>query len=188
MIVLCRHGRTEANAAGLLQGRLDPPLDATGEQQVRAAAAMVGTPDVLICSPLLRARQTAAGFGVEAQVDERWIELDYGDWEGRPLRDVPDATWEQWRADPQFSAPRGESLAELDVRVRDACESIVDIARNALVVVVSHVSPIKSAVAWALGVDVTVSWRCQLDQASVCTIAITPRGPSLASFNVVAWR
>lgn len=188
MIVLCRHGRTEANAAGLLQGRLDPPLDGTGRRQVEAMAKMVGTPDLLVCSPLLRARQTATAFDVQSQIEERWIELDYGDWEGTPLRNVPEATWAQWRLDPDFAAPGGESLATLDQRVRAACDALVDIARDSLVVVVSHVSPIKSAVAWALGVDVTVSWRCQLDQASVSSIAITPRGPSLASFNVVAWR
>lgn len=192
MIVLCRHGRTAANAAHLLQGRLDLPLDAEGERQVQAMVTHVegaiGTPDVLISSPLRRARQTADAFGVPYQVDERWSELDYGQWDGVPLAEVGADTWARWRSDVHFAAPAGETMAELDARVRAACLEVLPQARDQLVVITSHVSPIKAAVAWALGVDIDVSWRCLLDQASVSTIAVTDGGPSLSSFNIVTWR
>mgnify|MGYP003343543945 CR=1 FL=1 len=65
-------------------------------------------------------------------------------------------------------------------------EELVDAARDRTIVVVSHVSPIKAAVSWALGVGVEISWRCRLDQASITRVAIGPGGPSLASFNETA--
>lgn len=185
MLILVRHGRTDMNAAGCLQGRIDRPLDDVGEEQARRVAAAIGRPDVLIVSPLLRARQTAAVFGVQPVVDERWQEIAYGDYEGKPLRDVSEAEWQIWRTDPHYAAPGGESLADLDVRVRAACVDLVERARDQTVVVVSHVSPIKAAVAWALGVDILVSWRCQLDQAAVCRISVNDRGPALRTFNEV---
>lgn len=192
MIVLCRHGRTAANAARLLQGRSDLPLDTEGQRQVQAMVAYVtgtfGTPDMVISSPLQRAAQTAEAFGVEYRVDERWSELDYGQWDGTPLAEVGAETWARWRSDVHFAAPAGETMAELDARVRAACLEVLPHARDQLVVITSHVSPIKAAVAWALGVDIGVSWRCTLDQASVSTIAVSEAGPSLSSFNVVAWR
>lgn len=185
MLILVRHGRTDMNAAGCLQGRVDRPLDDIGLEQARQVAAAVGRPDVLIASPLLRARQTAAAFGVEATIDERWQEIAYGEYEGKPLRDVSEAEWQIWRTDRHYTSPGGESLADLDIRVRAACEDLLQLARDRTVVVVSHVSPIKAGVAWALGVDIMTSWRCQLDQAAVCRISVSDRGPALRTFNEV---
>ena len=83
MLILVRHGRTEANAGGLLQGRIDLPLDDVGREQGRRVSAAVGRPDVLISSPLLRARQTADSFGMPFEIDERWQEVSYGEYEDR---------------------------------------------------------------------------------------------------------
>jgi broad specificity phosphatase PhoE len=63
MLILLRHGRTKANAGGLLQGRIDLELDDLGQQQAQAAAAAIGKADRVIASPLVRAQQTAAAFG-----------------------------------------------------------------------------------------------------------------------------
>jgi alpha-ribazole phosphatase len=70
--------------------------------------------------------------------------------------------------------------------VRAACEALVGRAARENVVVVSHVSPIKSAVAWALGVEIGISFNCHLDQAAVCRIAIRGDRPVLQSFNETA--
>jgi broad specificity phosphatase PhoE len=183
-LILVRHGQTAVNAEGRLQGRIDAPLTDLGREQASAAAAAVGRPGRLVCSPLLRARQTAEAFGVDdVTVDERWIELDYGDWDGLVLKEMDPAAWERWRGDPSFAPPGGESLVDLAARVHAACEALVDEARAADVVVVSHVSPIKAAVAWALGVGPETSWRMFLGVAAVTRIAIGPRGPSLTSYN-----
>jgi broad specificity phosphatase PhoE len=144
----------------------------------------------VVVSPLLRARETAAAFAlptsIPVDVDERWIELDYGEWDGRPLRSMATEGWDAWRADPSFAPPGGESLVALAARVRAACDELADEARESTVVVVSHVSPIKAAVAWALGVEPETSWRMFLDVAAICRIAVGPRGPSLTSYNAVA--
>jgi broad specificity phosphatase PhoE len=131
VILLVRHGRTAVNAAGQLLGRADPPLDAEGLAQAAAladvAAAWPGHLRV-ISSPLQRCRHTAAAIaeaaGVAVEVDERWVELDYGAFEGRPLADIPAETWAAWRSDVEFRPPGGESLRELGVRVRAACDDL----------------------------------------------------------------
>lgn len=70
--------------------------------------------------------------------------------------------------------------------MRSASEALVDDARARDVVVVSHVSPIKAAVAWALGVDDGVAWRMYVAPASLTRIGVTGPTPSLRSFNEVA--
>ena len=181
--MLVRHGRTEANAGQRLQGRLDLPLDEVGAAQVTALATWIGRPDRVISSPLLRARQTAEAFGVSFEIDDRWVELDYGTLDGLPLNQVGDDTWARWRDDADYHVGGGESLAEMRERVVAAVEDLVADAADRTIVVTTHVSPIKAALTWALGVDVTVGWRCHLDQASVCRIAVGPKGPVLVGFN-----
>jgi len=186
VLILVRHGRTEANRAGLLLGRLDAALDAAGAIQAVAVADVVGPVDRIVSSPLARARATAGAFGLPVDVDERWIELDYGDLDGTPLRDVPAERWAAWRRDPGWRPPGGESLAELGVRVREACDELAGEAAERDVVVVSHVSPIKAAAAWAMGVGDEVAWRLHLSPASITRIGVGERGPSLHGFNDVA--
>jgi broad specificity phosphatase PhoE len=189
MLIVVRHGRTELNASSRLLGRLDPPLDGLGQRQADAVAAMLasGGVDRVVSSPLLRARSTAAAIAskssVDVEIDERWIEVDYGVLDGTPLADVPAATWELWRNDPHFAPDMGESLSSVAIRVGEACGELVDEAIDANVVVVSHVSPVKAAVCWALGVDSHVAWRTFVAPGSVTRINRGPAGPLLVSFN-----
>jgi broad specificity phosphatase PhoE len=148
-------------------------------------AARVGAPDRVISSPLRRAVETAECFGLPVEVDERWIELDYGTLEAVPLREVEPELWRRWRADPHFVPGGGESLVDLGLRVRAACAELAAEAARSDLVVVSHVSPIKTAVAWALDVGDEISWRLHLDTASVTRIAVRAGGPSLLSWNEV---
>ena len=108
-----RHGRTELNERGLLQGRLDAPLDELGQHQVARVAARLGRVDRVITSPLRRAVETAERLCAEPIVDPRWIELDYGSLDGMAIADVPLSTWVQWRTDPTFTPPGGEPLTAL---------------------------------------------------------------------------
>lgn len=186
MLILVRHGRTALNAAGRLQGRVDEPLDDVGERQANAVAALVGPVDELISSPLVRAQQTAQAFAMPFEIDERWIELSYGVYEGVPHADVPSEAWDHWRVNPSWEPEGGESLAALDVRVRMALADVSKRAAHGDVAVISHVSPIKAAVAWALGAGVEMAWRSHLSHASVCRIDIRRAGPVLFSFNEVA--
>lgn len=113
MIVLVRHGQTPANEAGLLLGRDDVALTNLGQQQAAlTASAVVGASEV-VCSPLLRARQTAGVLGpsTDIRIDDRWTEIDYGEYDGWPMSEGPAPPWEIWRADPESTPPGGESLA-----------------------------------------------------------------------------
>ena len=192
MLIVVRHGQTAVNAAGRLLGRADPPLDDVGRDQVAALRSVLGDEVAIVSSPLRRARETAAALvrpGVAITVDDRWIELDYGEYDGAALTELPVDVWDTWRADVTFTPPGGESLVALAARVTDACESLREQASTADVVVVSHVSPIKAAVAWALGVGIEVSWRAFVAPASITRIACRPDGtPSLHSFNERPWR
>ena len=183
VLYLVRHGRTEANAQGLMQGRLDPPLDAVGERQATAIAAMVGEVDEVVASPLVRAQQTAAYFGSTVATDDRWVEIAYGDYEGVPVGEVPPDVWQGWRTNRDYTTPGGESFGALDERVRAALDDLRDAIPQRDIVVVSHVSPIKAAVAWALGVSMEIMFQCHLSQASLCRVDVGRFGPVLHSFN-----
>ena len=190
MLVLVRHGETAGNAAGLLLGRSESPLTDRGHSQAAALSAALGPVSRLVVSPLGRARETAGALrlAVPAEVDERWIEVDYGELEGQALGAVPAEVWTRWRADPTFRPPGGESLAEVGARVRDACEELFAQAGHGAraegdVVVVSHVSPIKAAVAWALGAGDELAWRLYLATASITRIAWSVDGPVLRRYN-----
>ena len=183
MLFLVRHGRTEANASGLLLGRSDPALDALGESQARALRSSIGPVDRVVSSPLRRALQTAEAFGRPVVVDDRWIELDFGGLDGTPVSSVPPATWEAWRNDLDWAPPGGESHRQLGERVRPACEELSGVVGVEDVVVVTHMSPIKVALAWSLGVGEEIVWRCHLATGSVTVIAIGAFGPVLRGFN-----
>lgn len=190
MLILVRHGRTESNAAGLLLGRADPPLDEVGRAQVQAVAAKLGPVSQIVSSPLGRTAQTAAmlaAAGAEVVLDERWIELDYGEYEGLPLAEVPQDVWARWREDSSFRVRGGESLDALGERVFSACESLAETARGSDVVVVTHVSPIKAALAWALGTGLEIGWRAFVAPGSITRVAVGATGPSLHTFNECPW-
>jgi broad specificity phosphatase PhoE len=147
----------------------------------------------LVSSPLGRAVDTATALGLDVplEVDERWVEVDYGEFDGEPLGAVPAEVWRRWRADPGFRPPGGETLAEMGVRVRAACAELFaedgrGARREADVVVVSHVSPIKAAVAWALDVDDALAWRLYLATASISVIGWGVGGPVLHRYNLTA--
>ena len=137
VLYLVRHGRTEANAGGRLQGRIDLPIDDVGRAQAAAITSVVSQVDRVVCSPSLRARQTAEVFGIEPEIDERWLEMDYGEFDGVPMRDVPSGLWQQWISDPDFRPPGGESLQEMGDRVYAACDDLLEAARHQDVVVVA---------------------------------------------------
>jgi broad specificity phosphatase PhoE len=189
VIVLVRHGETDANRLGLLLGQADPPLNERGRQQAAAVAdALRREPvDLIRTSPLLRARETAAEIatatGAPVEVEERLIELDYGEWDQRPITELPRDVASAWRADPTFTPPGGESLVDLRARVAPCAAAMLEHAGEGETVAVSHVSPIKAMVLWALDLDDRYAWRLRLDVASISRLARGPSGPTLVAFN-----
>ncbi len=183
MLIVVRHGRTAANAAGELLGRRDPPLDDLGQRQAAALARRLGPVDLVVTSPLVRARQTAAHLDGELVVDDRIVELDYGELDGLPVSSVDPGLWESWRSDPSWRPPGGETLLELAARVGEALGDLAARAVAGDVVLVTHVSPVKAAVSWALGVGIEISWRCYVAPASITRIDPAVPGPRLVSFD-----
>lgn len=194
MIVLVRHGETDANRAGLLLGRADPPLNDRGRQQAETLAealASIAQP-LIVTSPLERALETATrigeAVGIAPRVDDRLIELDYGDWDGLRLADVPAELTERWRADTMFVPPGGESLGDVRARVVPLAAELYEQAQQHTAIVVSHVSPIKAVILWALALGDEYSWRLRLDVASISRLAHDRSGPVLVGFNDTSHR
>jgi broad specificity phosphatase PhoE len=188
MILVVRHGRTASNASGLLLGRADPDLDDEGRRQAQMLGAAVGPVERVISSPLARTHQTAGCLDGPITVDDRWIELDYGEWDERPLADVTAEEWQHWRSDPGWAPPGGESLVTLGARVGEALRELVaELAASPgrRIAVVTHVSPIKAAVASVLGAPESIAWKLFVAPASITTIAVNGASPVLAGFNSV---
>ncbi len=194
MLILVRHGESDANARGLLLGRTDAQLTEAGREQAAAARSLLTGPVAEVrSSPLSRARDTAQllALGLPVTVDGRWVEVDYGEFECQPLHGIPAEVWVQWRSDRDFRPEGGETLAEVDTRISAACQELFAAdgtgARRSDgdVVVVSHVTPIKAAVAWALGAT-DLYWRLHLRTASVTRIGWNRDAPILHGFNEVA--
>lgn len=187
MIAFVRHGETTANRAGRLLGRADPALTAVGRSQAAAVGAALATgpqPVAVVTSPLQRAVETATiiatHIALEVERDDRLIEIDYGEWDERGFEDVPADALRRWRADPTLAPPGGESLAAVHARTAECTAELLERAGDGLVIAVSHVSPIKAAVAWALQTGPEIAWRMRLDLGSITRI---DRGPVVLSFN-----
>jgi broad specificity phosphatase PhoE len=188
-LAFVRHGQTEANRTGVLLGRLDPPLNDAGREQAALVAARVEllAPARIVSSPLVRARETAqivaGALGLPVDVDDRLIEVDYGEYDGLPLGELPSELVWKWRNDADFAPPGGESLASVGKRMGEYTSEVLDSLADGPVGAVCHVSPIKAAVLWALGLPDLYAWRLRLDNASVTRLAPGPDGPVLLSFN-----
>jgi broad specificity phosphatase PhoE len=190
-LYLVRHGQTDASLHNRFCGRIDPPLNATGQAMADALAARYGAEPwaEIVASPLARALATAAptarAAGREVTVDDGLVEIAYGDWEGRAEADVErddPARFHAWAAHPGWTAPPGgETGQQIAVRALAAIERIR--ARHAgggKVLVVSHKATLRVLVCALLGVDVD-AFRTRIAQ-KVCAVSIIdfkPSGPLL---------
>ena len=191
VIYLVRHGQSEANRDGLLVGHLDVALTPQGEAQASELVGKLGTVALALSSPLERARRTGelAVPSTSIEIDSAFIEMNYGELEGRPLKEVGATTWRSLQDNHEWRVPGGESMADVDRRVHDRLDSLVrdypEIVQSsdANLVIFSHVSPIKSAVAWALGVHGGSAWRMRLDNATITAVTTVAGRPSLLRYN-----
>jgi probable phosphoglycerate mutase len=186
VILFVRHGETAVNVRGAALGRADPPLTERGEAQAVALGAALRAAGVerIRSSPLQRAVQTATAIadvvGRPVEIDDRLVELDYGEWDEKHWSELPADAVARWRDDPTFAPPGGESLGAVSARVASFCE---ELAEGPTTIAVSHVSPIKAAVTWALGVSDDRAWRMFLGLASITRVTSRDGAPSLLSFN-----
>ncbi|MEU7737057.1 histidine phosphatase family protein, partial [Streptomyces griseus] len=183
-LVLLRHGETaltpEKRFSG--SGGTDPELSATGRGQAERAAghfAALGTVQEIVSSPLRRCRETAAAvadrLGLDVRIDEGLRETDFGAWEGLTFGEVRERYADDltaWLASPD-TAPTGggESFAEVAERVAAARDRIVARYAGRTVLLVTHVTPIKTLVRLALGAPPEALFRMELSAASISAVA-----------------
>ena len=193
MIILVRHGQTTTNASKLLVGRSDPELTELGTQQALALRPYLAGVEQVWTSPLRRARATAAlaAPGIDATVNAAFIEVDYGVLEGHPIGKVTGEQWRAFESDHRVALGDGESLASEDQRVQEQLDALLVDPSSLLheherhLAIFSHVSPIKSAMTWALGIPGSVAWRMRLDNGSITTITMRHDLPALVRYNAV---
>jgi len=193
-VLLLRHGRTTANASGELAGRRPVELDDTGRgQATRAGERLRALPlSAVVSSPLIRCRQTVtlALPGVQVTEDDGLTECGYGDWEGRPLKDLAkDPLWPAVQQHPSaVTFPNGESMAAMSARAIDAvrrwdAKITAEHGPEALWLACSHGDVIKAIVADALGLHLDQFQRIVADPASISVIRYTPTRPFVVRVN-----
>jgi ribonuclease H / adenosylcobalamin/alpha-ribazole phosphatase len=187
--LLLRHGETPLSAERRFAGRGDFPLTEKGLRQAAAAAERLAARsgiDLIVTSPLVRARQTAEAAaqttGAPLQADDGLAELDFGEWEGLTLAEASQAWPDEvtaWLGSVDVAPPGGESFAAAMSRVGAAVDRLLAAHQFRTLLLVSHVSPIKIAVCRALLAPPATLFRFQLDVASLCEIDWYADGPAV---------
>jgi probable phosphomutase (TIGR03848 family) len=194
-VVLLRHGRTTANTGGVLAGWTPGVgLDETGVQQAQAVAERLATVPLaaVVSSPLERCRQTAellvAGRDLAVRTDERLGEARYGDWTGRPIKElVKEPLWKVVQQHPSaavFPGPEGEGLAQTQARAVAAVrEWNATLGPDAVWLACSHGDVIKAILADALGLHLDQFQRIVVDPASLSVVTYTETRPFVVRVN-----
>ncbi|PXX57686.1 putative phosphoglycerate mutase [Nocardia tenerifensis] len=187
-LLLLRHGQTELSVQRRYSGRGNPPLTELGREQAARAAKMLaakGGISAVLTSPLSRARDTAeaaaAALGAPLTVSDGLIETDFGEWEGLSFREAAERDPDlhgRWLGDPSLPAPGGESFDQVRERVDAVRRDLIGLYPGANLVVVSHVTPIKTLLQLALGVGPALLYRLHLDLASLSIAEFYPDGGS----------
>jgi ribonuclease H / adenosylcobalamin/alpha-ribazole phosphatase len=187
--LLLRHGQTPLSAERRFAGRGDIPLTDVGVDQAAAAAEALaerGAIDLVLTSPLRRARETAEAVaqrtGAPLAVDDDLAETDFGSWEAMSFAEVMERWPDEmaaWMADATAAPPGGESFAAVAKRVDGALDRLLAAHQGQTVVVVSHVTPIKTLVCRALLAPAAAMFRMHLDVASLTEAAWFADGPAL---------
>jgi broad specificity phosphatase PhoE/ribonuclease HI len=184
--LLLRHGQTELSVERRYSGRGNPALTDLGRRQAEAAAQYVakeGGVAAVITSPLQRAHDTAAAaakaLGLDVSVDADLIETDFGAWEGLTFNEAAERDPElhrRWLRDTSESPPDGESFDAAAERVGRARARIISEHPGETVLVVSHVTPIKTLLRIALDAGTSILYRMHLDLASLSIAEFYPDG------------
>ncbi|MGW2031851.1 bifunctional RNase H/acid phosphatase [Streptomyces sp. NPDC001811] len=195
--VLLRHGETPLTPQKRFSGSggTDPSLSAAGREQAHRVAeslARRGTIQAVVASPLARTRETAeivaARLRLDVTVDDGLRETDFGAWEGLTFGEVrerhPDDL-DAWLADPEaHPTGGGESFAETATRIAATRDKLIAAHAGRTVLLVTHVTPIKTLVRLALGAPPESLFRMELSAASLSAVAYYADGnASVRLFN-----
>ncbi len=191
-VLLVRHGQTPTTGQTLPGRAKGLHLAETGVRQAERAAERIAElvkVDAVYCSPLERARETAApigkALGLKPVVARGLLECEFGDWTGSQLKDLMKLP--QWgtvqRAPSTFRFPNGESFTEMQVRIVTELDRLRQAHPGGTVVCVSHADPIKAAMAHALGTHLDLFQRIVISTCSISAIAFTSGGPIALTVN-----
>lgn len=193
LLLLIRHGENDFVKTGRLAGRMpEVHLNKKGRQQAAELAEALGNLPIraIYCSPLERARETAAPLaaqlGLEPQIRPGLIETDIGAWAGqklKALRKLPE--WKTVQAAPsRFRFPNGESFVECQARLVSEIEAILKAHKSdEIIACVSHSDPIKLITAYYLGMPLDHFQRLGCDTASVTAFLVGDKGVLLSKLN-----
>ena len=193
-VLLIRHGRTTANASGVLAGRTPGvELDERGRSQAEALAVRLAAVPVaaVVSSPLERTHQTAEALmvgrsDIPLHLDDQLTECDYGHWSGRDLKTLTkEPLWKTVQAHPAAAVfPGGEAMAAMSARAVTAIRRWnAELGEHATYAVVSHGDIIKAIAADALGMHLDLFQRLQVDPCSVTVIRYTATRPFVLRLN-----
>jgi len=179
LLDLIRHGETVT--PGCLIGRCDPALSNRGREQF--AGQVIGRSwDELIASPRLRTRMSAEALAIERhmplRIDDDWRELDFGDWDGRPLAELQadqaaaDAVAAFYRDPDAPGAPGGESWRGLESRVVRAFDRLLAPPAPRSALVVTHGGPMRAALAITCALPFANLWTFRIEPGTRITLRI----------------
>jgi ribonuclease H / adenosylcobalamin/alpha-ribazole phosphatase len=187
--LLLRHGQTALSAERRFAGRGDIPLTEVGQRQAAAVAARLaarGGIDLIVTSPLQRARRTAEAVagttGVALQVEDDLAETDFGKWEGLTFAEASERWPDElsaWLASGDVPPPDGESFTATASRVASALDRLLTAHESQTLLLVSHVTPIKTLACRAMLAPLAALFRINLDVASLCEIDWYADGPAV---------
>ncbi|MBU6212844.1 MAG: bifunctional RNase H/acid phosphatase [Actinomycetales bacterium] len=202
LVTLVRHGVTASTVAKRFSGTngSDLPLVDLGVEQAQAAGSQIaarGGADLIVASPLLRTLQTAshiaAALGLDPDatvVHDGFRETDFGRWDGLTWQEAKDADpvlIEEWLGRPHIAPPGGESYEQTHERVGEAMRDLLHEHAGRRIVVVTHVTPVKSLVLHAVGAPLEAMYRMEVRPCSLTTLAWFPDGnTSMRGFSETA--
>lgn len=191
-ILLVRHGQTPTTGKVLPGRAAGLHLADEGVRQAERAGERIAElkrVDAIYCSPLERARETAAPIGkatgIRPKVDKGLLECDFGDWTGAELKKLMKLP--EWRtvqkAPSTFRFPNGESFTEMQVRMVTTIDRLREQHPGGVIVCVSHADTIKAAMAHALGTHLDLFQRIVISTCSISGIAWSTDGPIALTVN-----
>jgi len=189
-LALLRHGPTEWNALGKVQGHIDIPLSAEGFAKMASLRLPFGRYPRLYASPLLRARQTVEALGLKDPVlDARLMEQNWGTWEGLTRAEIlsqhganafEKAGSKQGEA---FRPGNGESTGELHTRVAAFLKDVAQEESDAIAV--AHLGVLRAAYTLATGWDMTTPMPAELDVYKILLLVLDGNGaPKIEKLNL----
>jgi len=192
-LFLVRHGRSTANAAGVLAGHQSGvALDERGREQAQAFAEKFPISDLkaIISSPLERCQQTASYLAnrldMKISTDERFTEMDFGIWQGQALKDLMnEPLWQTVQNQPsQMRFPEGETFQEVAVRAAAGVGHWNDLFESGSYAIFTHADVIKVLVAQMIGLPLDHFQKLAIDPCSVTVLEYAHDRVVLRALNV----